>query len=493
MIPGNPLSAGTVRALAPLIAMVAASCGGPTTSSSPPRSGPPQENAEGNEPTATTNTTPAAEATAATCDSSCEKLIANARLTLDRATALRGADQARSALGEKAGKAFERAWRVCLLRVPDGGDRSCRGGPEVVTHLVRSWEMTTNVSGHVLALLVALDPRWRDADGTSTEDELKRSLGELAATGERLAKEEPRSDTAPTALAAAVHAHLAYGQQAAAERAANTYQRAFGRDHRETATLLAVALAEQHLDGDRHRAALDALNRGLAPVATTPPRVQVLWGSARARAQLGLGDAASAVREAQRVVDAWAQVTSPTEAVGGIAPWPMLGRERVVGAVGAAHHVLAEQHARGAAALTAPRYSGPPTHEGVSAFLQQQVAKWAQARQVHIAAATRAFGAVGAIRPVPPERWVVLSHARVGEMNAELAHAMTQIELPATFAGDTAIREAFERTLRTSVVPIVATARESFDHCVQLSEQYRLTALRERCQQRTGELPREAN
>jgi hypothetical protein len=168
----------------------------------------------------------------------------------------------------------------------------------------------------------------------------------------------------------------------------------------------------------------------------------------------------------------------------------MLGREDVVAAVGAAHHVLAEEHASSANRLRPPHYTGPATHEGVEAFLKTRVAKWAKEKQEAIAAATAEFVEVSKVEPVAPPRWVVAAHTRVGELNAELADQMMSLSLPDALAESEAERTAFEKALRESSEPVLAAARTAFENCVQLSERYHLSdGEREYCQERLNGLP----
>jgi len=476
-----------VRASAALLTALCTGCGGGATAPEPstPRTAAADSPSEAS--TEPVETTPASRSE---CDATCEQAISRATLALDRARALKGADQARAALAEKAGQGFEQAWRVCLLRVPDGTDRSCEGGPDVVAHLLESWEMTQNVAGRVFAQLVALDPRWRSAEAPVNEDAAKRTLAELAAAGEQLAKEDAKAQGAAEALEAAVYAHLASKRPDAANRAAVTYRRLFGSEHADRATLMAVAIAEHYNDARQSQAALGSLPRVAAPGKASAPRLQVLWGGARARALLGQGNLVSARSEAERVVEVWQQVATPREAVGPAAPWPMLGRERVVAAVGAAHHVLAEKHAQDVAKLSPPRYQGPATHEGVNAYLQGPVAKWAQQKQASIAEATRAYATTAQIQPVPPGHWIVAGYTRVGELNADFADQMTSLSLPGPLAQDDAERQAFERALLASASPVVAASRAAFESCVKLSEQYHLTdGEREYCRERLQGLP----
>jgi hypothetical protein len=477
-----------VRVAAPLLALLLVSCGGGSTTPEPSTPG-----ASSEASSAKSSPGPVAETTSQTrseCDATCEQLISKATLALDRARALKGADQARAALAKKAGHGFEQAWRACLLRVPDGTDRSCKGGPEVVANLVQAWEMTDDVAGRVFARLVALDPRWRTADPPVDESEARQSLDDLAKAGEQLAKSNAQAEGAAPALEAAVYAHLARNRADAANRAAVAYRRLFGHEHAENATLMAVAIAEHYNDARQGQAALGSLPRVAAPKNASAPRLQVLWGGARARGLLGQGNLVGAASEAQHVVEIWHQVQAPREAVGAAAPFPMLGRERVVSAVGAAHHVIAEKHARAVAKLSPPRYHGPATHEGVNAFLQGPVAKWAQQKQASIAEVTRAYAAIAEIPPVPPGRWIVTGHTRVGELNADLADQLLSLTLPGTLAQDDAERQAFERTLRASGTPVVAASRSAFESCVKLSEQYHLTdGEREYCQERLNGLP----
>jgi len=424
------------------------------------------------------------------CDRTCAELISKAQLAFERAAALRGADSARASLARKAERGFERAWRVCLLRVPDGHDLSCEGGREVVERMVAASMMTKDVSGQVFAQLVALDPRWRRLDSPLAESAVKEQLAQLASEGERRGREDAEAEGAAAALEASAYAYLAVNRPDAANRVAAAFRRGFGRDHATEATLMAVAIAEHYVDARQGKQALGSLPQTVAPGASSPPRLRVLWHAVRSRAQLEAGNAFAAEREAKTATGIWTNVKTPVDEVGPAAPWPMLGRERVVEAVGAATYVLAEKPALEATALRPPRYSGPPTHAGMSDFMQTKVAAWARKKLELIRVATHAYAAAADIRPVPPGRWMVAGTTRVGELNAELADQMTSLALPPPLANDETEQRSFDRAMLASVAPVVAASRAAFERCVEFSEKYRLSnGEREYCHERLNGLP----
>ena len=140
----------------------------------------------------------------------------------------------------------------------------------------------------------------------------------------------------------------------------------------------------------------------------------------------------------------------------------MLGRTRVVDAVGAAHFHLGEQKRQQAAALKVPRYAGPQTVDGVDAYINSTLADWARKRQQIASDAQSAYQQVIAIRPVPPPRWVVAALARTGELWQSFAEDFVAAKLPDRLARDADTLAAFERALKRSAEPAHKAAQRSF-------------------------------
>lgn len=443
----------------------------PADGSRPPLATPPPPSEPA--PTAAPAVAPAA---VSTCTETCRSAIADAQLALDRARALEGAEGARAGLATEAGRGFEQAWRLCQLEPPDGADRSCEGASTVVSSLLEAEGMTANLARQIFAHLVALDARWRQPDATADAANVNVALDRLATSAEDAARTPQATGGADPALAldAAVYARLALGAPDAANRDAALFRQRFAAQHPDLAPLAAASIANHYSRKHQGALAVASLPRSAAPTPSAPVRVQVMWLGARAHALLEAGNPIPAAREAEQAVTLWKSVQAPADEVGGMAPWPMAGRERVVDAVGAATFVLAERHALAASARKAPRYRGPATHAGVNDFLTHEVAAWALKQQEDIALATRGYQEISSIRPVGPARWIVAGHLRVGELNADLADQLTSIALPPPLAEDDAEREAFARATMTAASPVLTAARTAFQGCIDLAERSRL-------------------
>ena len=144
----------------------------------------------------------------ARCDTDCAKLIEDAELTLQRAERLRGSKGARAALALRAGQGFLRAWVRCTLKVAQGSDLSCKGGPEVVPNMVRAFELSAISHKIIFARLIALDRRWASAKDPNAEAALRAA----AQGAEREAAQEPTAGDSPSLLEHATYARLALGE-----------------------------------------------------------------------------------------------------------------------------------------------------------------------------------------------------------------------------------------------------------------------------------------
>ena len=393
-------------------------------------------------------------------------------------------------MARRAAKGFERAWRHCLLRVPDGADLDCEGARELVPRFIEASTLAEDLPRQVLAYLVAQDPRWRIPASAPATAQIEEGLRSAAENGEQQGQNASRDNPAPAALVAASYARLALGEVEHAEQDRARLSRSHQQTHGTEIALVSVSIAKHHIDHQHYQRALLQLPAGSPPDDSTPLRLRVLWYGTRARALLGAGNPIPAEREAQRVVQWWEAETNPTSAVGGAAPAPMEGREAVVDAVGVARFVLAEARARSVTRLGPPRFAGPPTHEGAARFLDTQVRQWAEKKQQALLAVADELDKLRSIQPVPPVRWMVAGQTRLGELRADFADQLLSISLPEKLAANASERQAFERALSGSAQPVLAGAKQAFATCVDLSrDQPALATQQEYCKERKNALP----
>ena len=416
---------------------------------------------DGTEP-ASEDTPRPSDAPAGQCFDKCQELIEDAGALLDQARALKGAEKAQLALYLRAGTAHIRAFRGCDLRQPRGEDLACKGADQVVTGMVQAFEGAKRPDQVVFAYLVALDERFRD-DNAEVTGAAPGGLREAATAALELARKDPKAAHAADSMAAAGYAALALDEVTEAQRIATELAKKFGRTAPEAVTMLAAAIAGYFNDREQFDEALSTLTADTSPARAKSIRATVTWQAERGRALLGAGKggagaAFAAVTRAWRTPDP----KDPSKVVGRQEPAPMLGRERVVDAVGAAHFSLGEIKRAEAEKLRPPKYTGPKSADGVERFIGGPLARWAQLRQRAVAAADQEYQKVLAIRPVPPPRWVVAASAQSGKAWSDLAEAMVKIELPAGLSDHQA---AFEKSMRASAQPARDNARRAFERC----------------------------
>ncbi len=405
------------------------------------------------------------------CFQQCAEYIEDASALLGQAKALEGAEKAQVALFTRAGDAFVKAWRGCDLRLPRGEDLSCKGADRVVSGMVEAYAGAQRPDRLVYAYLVALDDRWRD-DAGELAGEAPGKLRSAAAKAAEVAQADPKAPHAAESMAAAVYGMLALDEVTEAERLAARHVKRFGRAAPESVSMVAAALAAYFNEREQWQEALGALGGATNPARAKQPPARILWHSEKGRALAGAGRADAAAGEFRQVRDSWRtpDPKDPSKLVGRQEPAPMLGRERVVDAVGAANLYLAEPLRKRADTLAPPRYRGAQTPDGVEKYIGGALVQWAHQRQRLIAAASKEYERVLQIRPVPPPRWVVAAQAEIGQMWHRFAEAMVSVELPPKLASDEGTKSAFEKALLSSAHPARDQARRAFEACQKTAQ-----------------------
>ena len=405
------------------------------------------------------------------CDASCAGLIDEAERRLDQADAMKDEAAAYAAFASRAGRAFLKAWRGCLLEVPDGTDLACKGGREVVANMVRAFAPSDDDDGGIVAILVALDPRWA-SDAGPARDQLLTELRDAAARAEKTALKDIRGEHAAERLEAAAYGRIALGEMARAREDVALYRRKIPQRRKE-ALLLVAAIAAHDNDQSSFAAALGGL--GPAPAPSDDARAVLLWHAEHGRALAGSKRTDQAAAELDRVLASWpADQRAATKLAGPMAPRPMPDREWVVDAIGAALFFRAEQKRLAAEALSPPPYSGPQTADGFNQFIKTRIAEWAGKKQSLVGDAVRAYQQIAGMQPAVSRRWLVSASSHAGRLFAGYIEQFKGIGVPAVVAKDPALRAAYDRSVQASLVPLVDAARSAFTACTERAKRFQV-------------------
>jgi len=403
------------------------------------------------------------------CYDKCAQYIAGAVELLAQADGLGSAPNV-ALVYDRAGDAFFYALRSCDLRQPAGGDLGCKDAAQVVPGLVKAYDASGRIDRAVLAHLVALDRRWSDPSsdlGRKGPDELRR----LAEQGEHKAQGAKDDPDAPQALYGSAYARLALDDASGAERDLDLYRRLPGPKGQDDVALLAAAIAAHHSDAKAWDRALSQLTPATDPSRATQPRAKILWHAERGRALVGAGRASSARADYGEVLRVWGPSgpKDPGTAIGHALPAPMLDRESVVDAVGAATFYFAEQKTEQAKQLTMPPYNGPATTKGVNDYVKTTLAQWIGKRQQAVMDAQSAYGPIRDIKPVPPARWMAAAASRTGQMWSDFAAELTSGAMPAPVAADPELKAAWDRATTDASRQLLDKARAAFEVCKKLA------------------------
>jgi hypothetical protein len=435
--------------------------------------------------TATTTPTASAEPTAASteswgreepaeqerkpapCFARCAELIQKADDLFRQAGTEKDASR-RPHAHAKAGEAYVGAWRGCSLETPGGEDLACEGAPRVVPRMLEAFRESDRPHRLIFATLVARDRRWRTESAPSDED-----LTEATTRAENAHANKPDAPDARDMIRMASYGRIALGNASPATKDMALFAQGASKAEKEEHSAMRIALASKLNEATDHAAAQRVLG-------TTPPgpssRLLPVWHAEVGRASAGQKREAAASQSFRKALDAW-QAIPPADLrqrLGSAEPWPMVDRERMVEAVGAAQFFFAEQARAKADGMPFPKYKGPGTVTGVTDFVNTSIGPYIRDRQARLIEADDAYRKVSEIRPVAPARWVVASASRVGQMWAAFARDVADSPLPAPVAKDPDVEEGYRRTLRESMVPVVDKARRAFVICRDAADRSRV-------------------
>jgi len=451
----------------PILVLFAATvaCGAPSSPSSAPTA-PSEPAAESTESWGREEPTEQ-ESKPAPCFARCAELIQKADDLFRQAGTEKDASR-RPHAHTKAGEAYVGAWRGCSLETPGGEDLTCEGAPRVVPRMLEAFRESDRPHRLIFATLVARDRRWRTESVPSDED-----LAQAALRAENTHANKPDAPDARDMIRMASYARIALGQTSPATKDMSLFAQGASKAEKEEHTAMRIALANRLNDAADYATAQRTLG-------TTPPdpssRLSPSWHAEVGRASAGQKRDAAASHAFRKVVEAW-QTIPPADLrqrLGSAEPWPMVDRERMVEAVGAAHFFFAEQARAKADGMPFPKYKGPGTVTSVTDFVNTSIGPYVRDRQARLLEADDAYRKVSEIRPVAPARWVVASASRVGQMWAGFARDVADSPAPAPVAKDADVEEGYRRTLRESMVPVVDKARRAFAICKDAADRSRV-------------------
>jgi hypothetical protein len=407
------------------------------------------------------------QAQAAGCSAPCAKLIEEAERRQDQAAATKNEADVYSGFAARAGEAFVKAWRGCLLEVPHGPDLVCNGGRDVVANMVRAFAPSDEDDGIIFSNLVALDPRW-NVDAGSASDTARAALRPPADRAEKAAAQDVKAER----LEAAAYARLALDEVVRAEKDAVSYRQKFPKNKTE-ALLLSAAIGRYHDDRSDFAAALAAL--GQPPGPKDDPRALVVWHAEHGRALAGSKRTDQARAELDLVIASWpTDRQSAARLAGPMGPRPMPDREGVVDGVASALFFRAEQKRAAADALSPPRFTGAGTAAVFSQFVTTRIAEWAGKKQLLVQDAVASYKQIASTQPAPSRQWLTLATARTGQLFASYADQFKAIAVPAAVANDAQARAAYDKAVQASLAPVIDAARSAFTTCAQRAKRFRI-------------------
>ncbi|MGE0326909.1 MAG: hypothetical protein AB7K71_15890 [Polyangiaceae bacterium] len=383
----------------------------------------------------------------AVCSDECKALLSAADVIAKKVTGLAGTD-GEAAFAAKATTAAEVAWRGCLLSQPHGPDVVCEGSAALVPSWVAQAKLAKDPDAELYAQLVLRDPRWRPEGATIDDTRLQALIKDAKNPALVLAAlvvlRDPRKVWAYSGSMKATDA-LAISARIGASSYFN--------------------------DSDMPREAL-----GVLPAARPKdPGLALAWAAQTARTYFAAGDLAMAMQEAEEVIQAWDALDGPAKAKALMRkePYPLIGREAVVGAVGAAMYLQAEKLRLEAEKLKAPSTASLKSSDQLQDYYKK-FQSWSKERHAALEDATRAYVDITQVKPVFPARWVVEGMRRVGEMWRDFDAEMNGIKFPAAIEKDTTSVANLRKAIAESSAPLKERAKKSFSVCANTGTRERV-------------------
>ncbi|MCA9644031.1 MAG: hypothetical protein KC492_25235, partial [Myxococcales bacterium] len=281
----------------------AASNAGALPSASAPQTDPDIDEAQPEEP--------------AVCSNECKTLLSAADVIAKKVSGLAGTD-GEAAFAAKATLAAEVAWRGCLLSQPHGPDLVCEGSSALVPSWITQAKLARDPDAELYAQLVLRDPRWRSEGATIDDTRLQALI------------KDAKNPALVLAALVVLRDPRKVWSYAASMKATDAL-----------AISARIGSSSYFNDSDMAREAL-----GVLPAAKpAEPGLALAWAAQKARKHFAAGETALAMQNAQEVIQAWESWDAPGKAKALMRkePYPLIGREAVIGAVGAAMYLQAEK------------------------------------------------------------------------------------------------------------------------------------------------------
>ncbi|MCA9631251.1 MAG: hypothetical protein KC766_26500 [Myxococcales bacterium] len=376
---------------------------------------------------------------AATCSDQCSTLLSAADVLAKKVSGVAGTD-AETALAHKATTAAEVAWRGCLLRQPGGPDRLCEGSERLLPGWVAQARLAKEPDAELYAQLVLRDPRWRPEAATIDDTRLLALIKQAKAPGLVLAALVVLRDP---------HKVLAFAQKFKAKDPLDKSAQ--------------IGASTYFNDSDMAREAL----RVLPPSRPTDAQLELPWLAQKARHGFASGDVSGAMKLCDELQSRWNDLDprAKAKALARKEPYPLIGREAVVAAVGTAQYLRAENLRLTAEKLQAPSTASLRSSSELQGYYKAFTA-WLEQRHAALEEATEAYVEIARIEPVAPANWVVEGMRRVGEMWRDFAAEMNGIKFPAEVEKDAASVKNLRRAIADSAAPLSERAKKSFAACV---------------------------
>ena len=401
--------------------------------------------------------TTAPAAPASHCPGECEALAKSARAELVRIAA---SPERQVVEATHAAEALESAWGTCASY--EHAKEQCD-----LPGLVRDMAEANRIAGRTFdqgaALLVMSDPRY-GLHASPEAQEAQRSLRAMAAKAEQ----DAASGTLdPPSMALAALVELAFQEPPKARAIALELRQSAPRSEHTAPLMLAVARDEAR------RGQWSTVSTLLGNLQLGPDRPELflereaLLGEAIARR----GQGAAAQAYFRRVVAAWEAEPedSRQDLLAQVRPHPLLDRDDLSDALGAAYFHRAEEKRRALEQDKRPRLRGKATSAAVAAYARDVFAPWMRRQQEGMQEANAAYLRVIEIKP-PPYRWVVASGERVGHMTYAFVEEMRAIPAPEEIKKDPRLLASYENALQGASEPMVERAKAAYRTCAGTAE-----------------------
>lgn len=375
------------------------------------------------------------------CSAVCSEQITRLTQSLGRLEGVSGTSAEPALAGAAAAQAVL-AFQSCGLRQPEPADASCEGALRVVPEWIRTAQLAGLTDVELEARLVARDARWRTEEAPTDAARLRELMGATRSPSLALAAAVALGDT-PLVLRYV---------SAASSR---------GEPGDVSAVLGAAGyLLDAGFPADAVSALPEKVSQTDFDIVRLGHWSLGLWHTKQR---------AAALQKAEELARRWASLDPAARraALARQAPYPLVDREAVMGALGAAQYLRGEAQREQAERLSAPSMKGVRDARGMKQYVEGPFRDYLREKQGLLELATAEYRAIAELAPVPPPRWVVEGAARVGQLWAALADELTSLVPPAGAQVDADSLDSLKRAMSASAAPLLERARRSLEVCVE--------------------------